>query len=254
MSERFIDPVAMQARSLAVIELLKDTAENRLRTYPADIEAVLVFSGPGTYFDRLKPEEPEWMRWMDRDRIRAGVAVVREITATKLFQHTNWPLRSFQLTREDLLTDGPLFIYNGIEQENEIFSRALESPSCLLAKEKVILLSSVIDNNGDPRSINHTGDQVLSLYQARLNPNSLLYGISTVALVAHIPDYVRILNYTKYYDEQSIQRGYPSLHFHCYGLRSRPGTEEPHIASELPRLVQYARQDHLATNQSPFSV
>ena len=72
MPERFIDPEALQVRSLAVIELLKDAAENRLRTYPADIEAVLVFSGPGTYFDRLKPEEPEWMRWMDRDRNPGG--------------------------------------------------------------------------------------------------------------------------------------------------------------------------------------
>src|SRR3989304_3974576 len=102
MFERFIDPEALQARSFAVIELLKETAQNRLRTYPADIKAILVFSGPGTYFDRLKPEEPEWMRWMDRDRIRAGLAVVREVTATKLSQHTHRPLRSSQLTREDL--------------------------------------------------------------------------------------------------------------------------------------------------------
>ena len=134
-----------------------------------------------------------------------------------------------------------------------MFSRALESQYCLLAKEKVVLLSTVIDNNGDPQKIIHTGHQVLSLYQARSDPSSPLYGITTIALVAHIPDYVRILNYTKFYDEQSIQRGCPSLNFHCYGLRSRPGTEKLHTASELPKLVQYARQGHLATDQSPFS-
>ena len=42
-----------------IVDRLKEVSQNHERTFPADIEAVFVFSGPGTYGERLKPEQPE---------------------------------------------------------------------------------------------------------------------------------------------------------------------------------------------------
>lgn len=64
MQERQIDEQALKTSALAVVDRLKMVVAERARTYPPEIEAVLVFSGPGTYYDRLKPEQEEWMRWI----------------------------------------------------------------------------------------------------------------------------------------------------------------------------------------------
>src|SRR5689334_18588899 len=77
----------LQAKALTIVDFLKNVAERHERTYPADIDAVLVFSGPGTYYQRLKDyQTDESRRWMDRDRIRAGVAVVREVTKARMLR------------------------------------------------------------------------------------------------------------------------------------------------------------------------
>src|SRR3972149_10857005 len=84
MTEIIINESELREKALGVVNRLKEVAQNHQRTYPATIEAVLVLSGPGTYYDRLREGQQEWKRWMDRDRIRAGVAVTKEVTAKRL--------------------------------------------------------------------------------------------------------------------------------------------------------------------------
>ncbi|OGD86526.1 hypothetical protein A2Z23_02930 [Candidatus Curtissbacteria bacterium RBG_16_39_7] len=255
MTERQIDPQELEAKAQAVVTRLKEVAANHERSYPPIIEAVLVFSGPGTYYKRLKDSRPEegWMRFMDRDRIRAGVAVVRQVTAVTKALVTGIETRTNQIMKEDIEQYGPLFVYNGIPEENEIFRQALASPFCKLPKDKVVIIDEVAEVDGTTHSIRHTADQVRSFYQELENPQSPLHRIVNVALVAHIPDFARNVFYTKKYNDEFMIKWHGGLRFWVYALKSRAGTGDEHIAAELPRLVKYAEAGHLATEPSDFS-
>lgn len=244
----------LQERALNVIHRLKEVAVSRERTYPSNIQAVFVFSGAGTYYERLKTGQEEHWRWMDRDRIRAGTAVVREATASRIRElGIDHYKRGHYVTHQEILQHGPQFVYNGIPIENEIFRRSLESPFCKIPKEKAVVIDEVWKEDGTSHSIRHTGDQVKSLYQQISNPNSSLFGIENIALVAHIPDFIRDIFYTKKYNDEHLAAGGKGLQFWVYALQSRIGTEDKHIASELPRLVTYAQRGDLALEPSDFS-
>lgn len=245
----------LHERADSVVQRLKEVAANHERTYPSKIQAVFVFSGPGTYYERLKPGREEHWRWMDRDRIRAGVAVVREVTASGIRELGIDPhKKGHYTTHKEILQHGPLFVYDGIPVENEALRTALESPFCKIPKEKAVVIDEVSEDDGASHPIRHTGDQVKSFYQQLSNPNSPLHSIERVALVAHIPDFIRNVFYTKKYNDEYIAAGGKGLQFWAYGLISRRGTEDKHIASELSRLVAYAQRGHLAFEPSDFLV
>ncbi|MBI4097222.1 MAG: hypothetical protein HY428_02285 [Candidatus Levybacteria bacterium] len=253
MSERLFDSQRLQKSALAVVNRLNEVAINRERTYPSSIKAVLVFSGPGTNYDRLKPGQEEWMAWMDRDRIRAGVAVAREVTATAMSEALGRRIRTDEVTPGDVEKYGPYFVYNGIPLENKVFREALTSEvgKRKLPKSKVLIIDEVRENGFV--DIAHTAHQVKSFYQELGNPQSPLHGIENVALVAHIPDFVRIPFYTKKYNDEFIESGGHGLRFWAYGLIDRKGSAVPHTESELPKLVTYAERGHLAIEPSPLS-
>jgi hypothetical protein len=232
---------------------LEVVAKNHKRTSPSLIDAVLVFSGPGTIYDKLKPGQEEWMRWMDRDRIRAGRAIVAGVTAARLAERRWQGTGVEEITVDDIRTSGPLFVYNGIPLENDMLRKALLTQTLRLPVAKVVIVDQVVEEDEIIHPIRHTADQVKSFYQTVANPQSQLYGVKNVALVAHIPSFVRIPFYTRKYDDEYIAQGHKGLNFWVYALRSRRGTQEPHVASELHKLLAYAELGHLATEPSPFS-
>lgn len=148
MTERAIDSKVLKTKAIQIVERLKEVALNHERTFSSSMQAVLVFSGPGTYYDRLKPNQDEWKRWMDRDRIRAGVAIVRDITAQVKSEVLRRRVPVTELTKEDVLNFGPFLVYNGIPIENEVFSRALKSPLCKMPLKKVVVIDQVKEENG----------------------------------------------------------------------------------------------------------
>src|SRR3990167_183578 len=181
-------------------------------------------------------------------QIRAGVAVVSEITAARLSDLLGERVKGHQISKGGILLCGPYFVYNGTPLENEIFRNALNSPYCKLPKAK-----EVIEDDGTIHPHRHTADQVKSFYHAISDPENPLYGILNVALVAHIPDFARNVFYTRKYNDELVESGNLSLNFWVYGLKSRKGTGEAHLNSEFPRLVTYAKWGHLATEPSPFA-
>ena len=248
-----IDSQALEEKALRIVRRLEEVAKNRKRMFPSLLDAVLVFSGPGTIYDKLKPGQEEWMRWMDRDRIRAGRAIVAELTATRLAEHRRRKTSVEEVTVEDIRTSGPLFVYNGIPLENDMLRQALRTQTLRLPVEKVVIIDQVVEEDGTIHPIRHTADQVKSFYQTVASPQSPLYGVNNVALVAHIPSFIRIPFYTRKYDDQFIAEGHKGLDFWVYALRSRQGAQEPHVASELHKLLAYAELGHLATEPSLFS-
>lgn len=246
MAEIIINESELREKALGVVNRLKEVAQHHQRNYPASITAVLVLSGAGTYYDRLKPGQGEHLRWKNRDGIRAGVAVVREITAqvmTETLESGTAAIRGHYISKEDILEYGPYFVYNGTPLENTVFRQALRSPLCSLPQEKVLIIDEVYED-GSMIPIRHTGDQFKSLYQAITNPNSPLFGVRNVSLIAHISDFARNLFYAKKYTE---------LNFWVHALKNRPGTEQILVEAELARLPGYAAKGDLATEPAPFS-
>ena len=248
-----VDSQALEEKARRIVRRLEEVARNHERTFPSLLDAVMVFSGPGTIYDKLKAGQEGWMRWMDRDRIRAGRAIVAEVTAARLSESHGRRIGVEEVTLDDIRMSGPLLVYNGIPLENKMLRRALQTQICRLPVEKVVIIDQVVEEDGTTHPIRHTADQVKSFYQTVANPQSPLYGVKNVALVAHIPDFIRIPFYTRKYSDEFIAQGHKGLSFWVYALRSRRGTQEPHVASELHRLIAYAELGHLATEPSPFS-
>ena len=234
----------IEEQALLGIKKLQEIGIKRKRRYDPSINAVLVLSGPGTYFERLKPGQDEWMRWMDRDRIRAGVAITREVTAARKSNITGKKVNSNSISADDVKTAGPFFVYNGIPVENAIIRKALTSPSSKLPPEKVVIIDHVQEADS-VHPIRHTGDQYQSFLQEVVNPTSPLHAIENVALVSHLPHFIRHPFYVTLFNNRLEQLTGRRLQFWAYALRSRPNTEQNYIASELPKLVPYAKRGEL---------
>ena len=252
--KEIIDSQALEQKAQGIINSLQETAAERKRVYPSNIDAVLVFSGPGTYYDRLKPDQEEWMRWMDRDRIRAGVALVRELTASTINDFTKAKLGVEHITENDIMNKGPFFVYNGIPVENKVLREALDSPFCKLPKDKVLIIDAVRKGN-TVIPIRHTGDQVQSFYQEIMNQESPLHYATNIALVSHALHYIRIPFYISKY-ENDYEYALPKIkrNYYAYGLKDRPGVEEEFIKYEMERLLAYAEAGHLAAEPTPLRI
>lgn len=251
-----IDPEALKARAFAVVERLNRAKHEDKRTYPPYIQVVFVFSGPGSYYTPLKEgQDPIW-RWMDRDRIRAGVAFVRDVTAARMTEILGGRVKVNQLTHDDIREHGPILFYNGVPStdENTHLRVSLAHRTSKMPADRVIIVDQVREPDGTVHGIGHTADQVKSFYNEVRDPQSPLYQVTRVALIAHDTDHIRNPFYTKLHNDIHVAKGFPSINFHIVGLESRPGTKFAHIESEMPRLVTYAERGHLATEPSPFTV
>lgn len=254
MKEDLVETHVLEQKALGIVNRLHETAAERQRVYPPHVDAVLVFSGPGTYYDRLKPEQEEWMRWMDRDRIRAGVALVRELTASTINDFAQTKLGAEHIGKNDIMNKGPFFVYNGIPVENKVLREALDSPFCKLPKEKVLIIDEV--RNGDKViPIRHTGDQIQSFYQEIINPESPLHYATNIALVSHTPHYIRIPFYISKY-ENDYECALPKIrrNFYAYGLKDRPGVEKWFMKSEMERFLTYAERGDIAIEPIPLRI
>lgn len=262
MHEREVDHILLEKRAREIISRLKKTAEKqdwRRRTYSPNIQAVLVFSGPGTYFEPLKPDQAEYFRWRDRDRIRAGVGIVAQVTARTMRKEIRKNIKGHKITKEDIANFGPMFVYNGTPVENEVFKRALDSPNCRLPKEKVVVIEEVVvidEVTGQltTRAISHTGDQVKSFFDELENQNSPLNGLTNIGLVSNVSGVLRVPFYTKKHNDIRKAKELPELKFWIYAIKDRQQAETPIIESELKSLVTYAMQGDLAIRPSAFTV
>ena len=257
MTERFVNQKDLEGKAQAIIGQLQEVAANHERKYPSDIQAVLVFSGPGTYYEQLKPGEPEWMKLMNRDRVRAGTAVVREVTASRKADDLGLPrgeIHGSKMIYDDVLTYGPYLVYNGVpikdprlEHENKTVREAFHSRFSKLPEQKILVIDELRDVDGTLRPLRHTGDQINSLFQQLQDVNSPIYGVRNLALVSHLAHFIRIPFYLKKYEDEFVANGGYRLNYFVYPLIGRPGVYEKDIEWEMPRLLEYAAKGDLAT-------
>lgn len=268
-----VDGEVMKQHALSVVDHLTTVANEHQRTYPPEIDLVYVFSGPGTYLDKLKPGQKAYQAFMDRDRLRAGVAVLRSVTASAkaLAEISEEQIAAgnkftgHEISQEDIIKYNKYFMYSGIPIENEVFRRARKTEAIL--KRIPISKTIIADEVRIPEGIvevGHTGHQYMALLQEITNQNSPIQDISNVALVAHIPDFVRHPFYAQWLNEQLIAAHKKPLQYWFYGIRPRDGQmeidgtmqsfAEIHTQGEISRLEPYAKSGSLATKGTPYQV
>lgn len=241
-------------KAIEIVRRLEEKRETEKRTYPPDIEAVFVFSGPGTYFQRLKPEDEEWMGWMDKDRIRLGVALVREVTASRMREaDLAQDKRGHFVSKEDIIKNGPVFIYNGTQDENRDFRKALSSQFAKIPKEKVDIIDTFVNSDGNPQPYRHTGDQVKGLYQHLVDPKSRLYGVRNIALVSHLAHFMRIPFYIEKYHKEYLSEDVV-INYYPYALEERGGNTEINIDEEIPKITEYIKRGDMSDQPYPLII
>lgn len=205
------------------VERISNIRKERRREYPSLIEVVFVFSGPGNYDEPLKEDQEDWMRWMDRDRIRAGGAIVREITASTKTLAKRLPkkIKTSNLSKEDVEKYGPYLVYNGIPSENKFFREVVKRPFNKIPEENIIVLDDVILEDGSVTLIRHTGDQVKSLFQSIDDEYSPLFNLFNIAIVANEADYIRNLHYISKENTIRAGRGKRRINVYPYAVMSR---------------------------------
>lgn len=245
MSKDF-DPRKLREDAHGIVKTLTTVAEERRRKFPPEIQAVLPLSGYGLYTKPLLDNQPAAGRWQDHDRTRAGVAIVSEVTSSRIQQPLDIERRSFHITKKQIRKHGPLFVYNGTPEQNENFLTSVNSLHSKIPPEKVHVIQTVkIGEEEIP--IRHTGDQIQSLFQEVDTPESPLHEMTRIGVVTHTSQWVRVPYYIEKYNRERKADGKTPLEIWAYGVRNRPGTLEPLMEGELDRLVRYAEQGQLAT-------
>lgn len=200
-----------------------------------DTDAVWVFSGPGTFFKALESGEQNLTKWMDRYRILYGLAIVKQVTAKRLNKNAD------EITKEDILQNGPLFIYNGNEIENTDIRKALRHELSILPAEKVLIIDKV-KTDARIEDIETTLDQIKSFPKELIGKQIK----KRIAIVSHAPHIARILRYFeefKLFPETITVEVFSITPIHDQAL---------YMHEEMEKIWQYFQKGDLSWN--PISV
>jgi hypothetical protein len=205
---------------------------------PRCIDAVWVFSGPGTYDEPLSPGEKDYMCWMDRQRILSGITIVRRITAKRAKKKLN------QIRREDVRRLGPLFIYNGTPEENNSLQNALKRPLFPLPAEKVVIVKSIRkDKKGLP--ITNTLEQVESFPKELIGKGKPIS--HAIAIVSHAFHFPRIL---RYLEEHRILPA--EIKVYAIPLKTATKAMRHYKKAEIEKVWKYFKKGDLAFEPFPI--
>ena len=217
---------------------------------PADIHAVWVFGGPGTYSKPLGENDEPWQKNMDKNRIRAGVKLVYALTVERIKNTGKGKVRPSQVNPEDIARFGPLFVYNGNCQQNGDFRKALEAGRIRLPLAKVIILNQV-ESAQVNRPITNTHDQIASFYQELARWESPLFRCHRVALVSHSPHFIRIPHYIRQFEEDFLRQHDRVVSFFAFGVKSNQEVFNQFVREELKKLTAYLDCGHLNPASTP---
>lgn len=263
------------AASLQLVEQLRDLSTTDVRTCDPSIEAVMIFSGPGLFLAERKPDDQyqaNTYRWLNRDRLLAGMAYARRIALEKKrVTEKNPDVTVRDLTAEDLEKYAPIIFYNGTALENKELEEVLNAWGEEGWDEEYAHQHEQIKKSPYPQKLpfprdkfriaaqptRHTGEQVMSI--AAETQNGQLKGLKNIATVATILDYVRLGNYLEKVSRVMGEDKAPS--FWAYPVRARRGnpahpelhdTVPQYLVSEAERLVHYLQAGHLAEKPVEF--
>ena len=147
-----------------------------------DINIVWVISGHSTYdtlqssFPKINPPHPEGTLYRvdDQERINFGVNLVRQVTALRLRKNKS------EITKEDIVSYGPILFYNGTTVQNENLRNAIQNEIFPIPSENILI--GELSEDDDPRKAN-TRTQFEEFPQELLE--SAVKGNGKIAVVSH---------------------------------------------------------------------
>lgn len=137
-------------------------APDILKNPPEDIDVVWIISAPGLLTRwGSKPgwsSQFPWLNECERKVVGKGLNLVFSVTARRL----NKPVE--EITKEDVLANGPWVVYNAPDLENADVEKILEDPDIKIPRKKVYIFSDFKDDSGQILMIKNTADQVRSIH------------------------------------------------------------------------------------------
>ncbi len=119
---------------------------------PSRSKVVHVLSGPGTFREALRPEQPEWQAWLGKDRMDAG---------------------------RKLLGPEMTLFYNGNPEENADVRAYAEATGL-----HSLVVQDTVTRDGNAVPIKRTSDQMDGLVELLSMPGSPLFGKSKILIVS----------------------------------------------------------------------
>lgn len=199
------------------------------------IDGIWVFSGPGTFLVSLLNGENPRRKWMDRQRIICGIALVRIITAKRLKK------KVVEVTKEDIKKSGPILIYNGIPIENDDFRKVMQSSNFILPFEKVVIVDGVTESPTISHPIKNTADQIKGFPKYLIGNNGPIK--KHLALISHAEHLPRILRYLAKY--QSVPE---HIKIVLYPLKSSEEVYQEYKEEEAEKVWKYYKEGFLSWN------
>lgn len=205
------------------------------------IKAVIVLSGPGTWYQARKEDRYKdkiWAAWMDRKRLVHAVWVIRRITEISTGSYFRGSLNTIDeqvcKIRDSIAKNGPYFIYTGREDERAAVKQAIQEKRAIIPLEKVYIIEEKIDN---------TVEQVKTITlpsELHLKPGD------RIAIVAHGPQLVRLGHMLQRY------KPFPAgLAIQPFPLATPPGGMPDYPEQEIRGLLYYTFITHDAA-QEPY--
>ncbi len=160
-----------------------------------NLSALWVFSGPGTYDSAKKNDRYQtypWAEWMDRDRLSYAGWLAR-ISAELVAEGENprGPIGEADKrkaeARKAIGEHGPIIIYNGTAEENEVARSVPKREGIIVPEEKVVVAGG---------GIAKTVDQIKTFAL----PENLHRPGGEIGLVSHAPHLMRVLHMLKRYE------------------------------------------------------
>lgn len=229
------NPEILREQALREIQELRE--QKRHPEVRKDTDIIWIFAGAGTIETPLLPEEPSWQRYRDSHRDRYAAVLAIMITAKKLGKNPK------DITREDFSEHGPMIFYDGGNLKNKAFETWVNSHSSKIPREKVKIVYSVKDGNGNHNPIQNTLDNVKSF------PEDLLDGGDSpkrIALVSHAEHFPRIWRYLKMWFPQK-----DNVRFYTYPVKIQAEWTRDFGEIESKKPPEYFTKGHLAYDPIP---
>lgn len=220
--------------ALSIVRQLQ--GEISKRVYDRRIKAVHVLSGAGSYFEENNGED-ECRRWTDRDKIKAGVCLVRAIAGDVCLGK---PKQST-----------PILFYNGAPNENpglhqnDVMRKLRDEGKLGISAKNVVISDGYHDEVGYLRDVEHTAHQMMDLYQRLTTSGTALHKERNVLVVDDLflraPFYMQ-----KYLGDLEGGRFWAMQTKRRRGSPKRKDTAPDAMLGELTRLVWYLKEDQLS--------
>lgn len=209
----------------SALRTLKRLEQAKRHQFPTGIDAILVLAAPDHHGEQ---------------RVRVGMALMREITAAKLGK------KSQDLTSKDMQTHSPLLVFNGNPQEIHQFEKILKRKKLKIPRSTVRIIRKFKDGN-IKRHHRHTLDQINSLSQRLVDTKDRrLHKAQRIVIVSHNYHFARIPFYLQKFTDEMLTPASRNVQFLAHSIGSKNIHSERMIELELKKRDVYERQNDLA--------